>query len=53
MSFYFVPFDKKRKKPELYEIIKSKKQPPIYKVDDFLKIKGHEIIAPLAILQKS
>jgi hypothetical protein len=34
----------KSKKPELYEIIKSKKQPPIYKVDEFLKIKGHEIL---------
>lgn len=39
-----VPFDKKSKKPELYEIIKSKKQPPIYKVDKFLKITGHEIL---------
>ena len=39
-----VPFDKKRKKPELYEIIRSKKQPPIYKVDEFLKIKGHETL---------
>jgi transposase len=41
-----VPFDKKSKKPELYEIIKSKKQPPVYKVhvDEFLKRKGHEVL---------
>ena len=39
-----VPFDKKSKKPELYEIIKSKKQLPVYKVDEFLKRKGHEIL---------
>ena len=35
---------KKSKKPELYEIIKSKKQPPVYKVDEFLKRKGHEVL---------
>ena len=35
---------KKSKKPELYEIIKSKKQPPVYKVDEFLKRKGNEVL---------
>lgn len=41
-----VPFDKKSKKPELYEIIKSKIQPPVHKVhvDEFLKRKGHEVL---------
>ena len=32
------------KKPELYGIVKLNKGPPIYKVDEFLKRKGHEVL---------
>ncbi|CAC5395640.1 unnamed protein product [Mytilus coruscus] len=39
-----VEFDMKKTKPKLYEIIKSKKNDPVYKVDEFLKRKGHEVL---------
>ena len=39
-----INFNNKAKKPELYEIIKLNKGPPIYKVDEFLKRKGHEVV---------
>lgn len=39
-----INFNNKAKKPELYEIIKLNKGPPIYKVDEFLKRKGHEVL---------
>ena len=40
----FLLTKKKDIKPELYELIKSKKQPPVYKVDESLKRKGHEVL---------
>jgi len=39
-----INFNNKAKKPELYEIVKLNKGPPIYKVDEFLKHKGHEVL---------
>ncbi|CAG2202885.1 unnamed protein product [Mytilus edulis] len=39
-----VEFDMKKTKPKIYEIIKSKKIDPVYKVDEFLKKKGHEVL---------
>ena len=39
-----VQFDSKSTKPKLYEIIKSKKIDSVYKVDEFLKKKGHEVL---------
>ncbi|XP_071132930.1 uncharacterized protein [Mytilus edulis] len=45
-------FDSKFTKPKLYEIIKSKKIAPVYKVDEFLKKKGHDVLRlpPLTIV---
>ena len=37
-------FDSKFAKRKLYEIIKSKKIAPVYKVDEFLKKKGHDVL---------
>ena len=39
-----INFNNKAKKPELYGIVKLNKGPPIYKVDEFLKRKGHEVL---------
>ena len=39
-----INFNNKAKKPEIYGIVKLNKGPPIYKVDEFLKRKGHEIL---------
>ena len=39
-----IPFDARSKKPELYEIIKLKKPDPIYKTDEFLRNKGHDVL---------
>jgi hypothetical protein len=38
------PFDAKMKKTELYEIIKLKKPEPVYKTDEFLRGKGHDVL---------
>jgi hypothetical protein len=38
------PFDGKMKKTELYEIIKLKKPEPVYKTDEFLRGKGHDVL---------
>ena len=32
-----IPFNENRKKPELYEIVMSKKPAPVYKIDEYLK----------------
>ncbi|XP_063416585.1 uncharacterized protein LOC134698835 [Mytilus trossulus] len=37
-------FDSKFTKPKLYDIIKSKKIAPVYKVDEFLKKMGHDVL---------
>jgi hypothetical protein len=39
-----INFNNKAKKPEIYGIVKLNKGPPIYKVDEFLKRKGHEVL---------
>ena len=39
------PFDGKMKKTELYEIIKLKKPEPVYKTEEFLHGKGHNVCA--------
>ena len=39
-----IPFDIKLLKPQLYEIIKKCKPEPKYKVDEFLKQHGHEVL---------
>ena len=39
-----IPFDGKMKKTELYEIIKLKKAEPVYKTDEFLHGKGHNVL---------
>jgi len=39
-----INFNNKAKQPELYEIVKLNKEPPVYKVDEFLKRKGHEVL---------
>ncbi|CAC5395126.1 unnamed protein product [Mytilus coruscus] len=39
-----VEFDMKKTKPKIYEIIKSETIDPVYKVDEFLKKKGHEVL---------
>jgi hypothetical protein len=39
-----IPFDGKMKKTELYEIIKLKKPEPVYKTDEFLRGKGHDVL---------
>ena len=39
-----IPFDDKMKKTELYEIIKLKKAEPVYKTDEFLHGKGHNVL---------
>ena len=38
------PFDGKMKKTELYEIIKLKKPELVYKTDEFLRGKGHDVL---------
>jgi hypothetical protein len=38
------PFDGQMKKTELYEIIKLKKPEAVYKTDDFLRGKGHDVL---------
>jgi hypothetical protein len=40
-----IPFNENSKKPELYEIVKSKKPAPVYKIDEYLKKKqGHDVL---------
>lgn len=39
-----VQFGSKFTNPELYEIMKSKKIDSVYKVDEILKKKGHEVL---------
>ena len=44
LNTIFIPFDIKLLKPQLYEIIKKCKSEPKYKVDEFLKQHGHEVL---------
>jgi hypothetical protein len=39
-----IPFDGKINKTELHEIIKLKKPEPVYKTDEFLRVKGHDVL---------
>ena len=39
-----INFNEKHKKPELHELVKMKKGPPVYKIDEILKSKGHEVL---------
>jgi hypothetical protein len=43
-TYIHTNFHNKAKKPELYGIVKLNKGPAIYKVDEFLKRKGHEVL---------
>ena len=39
-----IPFDNKLTKPKLYEIIKANKPKPTYKIDEYLRRHGHEVL---------
>jgi hypothetical protein len=42
-----IPFNENNKKPELYEIIKSKKPAPVYKIDEYFQKQGHDVLGLL------
>lgn len=39
-----IPYPSKATKPQLYEIIKTHKHDPVYKVDTYIKSRGHDIL---------